>query len=180
MLIHWLVRWVLYSSDITQPHQFLCFLFVSFISNATSSQMLIGQPSCVIKPCVGEVQRRLEEDPQACFRHVGVFVHAARPEHQQTVQPGKTVDSWNSCWYRVCVSERPLVFTKRDWTPSHHHHTFSHTAVTINMLQIIDHLVDLYSSIIQTSFIPWPHLVVTILSPFGPLVFWPFSCWHLL
>lgn len=84
---------------------------------------------CPIQPCVGEVQGRLEEDPQACFWHVRVSVHAARPEHQQTVQPGKTPQAatlsspWN-CWEGA--SQRPLVFTKPDWTCSRHPHLLSH------------------------------------------------------
>lgn len=74
-------------------------------------------------------------------------------------QPGILRIPGNS-WDDVCVSERPLVFTERlTITP-----TSSHSEVTTNMLQIIDLLLDLYSSIIQTSFILWPHLVVMILS----------------
>lgn len=44
----------------------------------------------------GEVQGRPEEDPQACDRHGWVSVHAAQPEHQQTVQPSKTSSSSNT------------------------------------------------------------------------------------
>lgn len=53
----------------------------------------------------------------------------------------------------VFVSERPLVFTNMTELPFTITPTSSHTAVTINMLQVIDHLLNLYSSIIQTSFI---------------------------
>lgn len=42
--------------------------------------------SASLSPASGEVQDRPEEDPQACNKHVWVSVHAAQPEHQQTVQ----------------------------------------------------------------------------------------------
>lgn len=73
--------------------------------------------SRLVKRRVGEVQGRPEEDPQACDRHGWVSVHAAQPEHQQTVQPGKTSSACNPLTFPPrkllgvsLVSVRPLWF----------------------------------------------------------------------
>lgn len=56
---------------------FVCFVHFEHDLQSNGNQATL----CLIKPWLGEVQRRLEEAPQACFWHVGVSVHAARPEH---------------------------------------------------------------------------------------------------
>lgn len=56
-------------------------IYIVFILNYIGTLLL--QPT-------GEVQGWPEEDPQTCDRHGRVSVHAAQPEHQQTVQRRKT------------------------------------------------------------------------------------------
>lgn len=119
---------------------------------------------CLLKPRAGEVQRRLEEDPQACFWHVGVFVHAARPEHQQTVQPGKTVQSWNLLISPLCARAPPSSLNVTElWVTSSHCSNQQHAADYWPPLG----LIQLHHPNIL---ILWPHLAVTILSPFDPLL----------
>lgn len=66
------------------------------------------------------------------------------------------------------VSVHPLWFTElclKSVFPSPLHHT----TVTIHMLQIFSCIYAL-SSIIQTSIIPWPHLVVILTHPSHPSI----------
>lgn len=138
--------------------------------------------SRLVKRRVGEVQGRPEEDPQACDRHGWVSVHAAQPEHQQTVQPGKTSSACNPLTFPPrkllgvsLVSVRPLWFIETCLNSAFPSRPPSpHTAVTINMLQIIDHLMDLSTPLHH------PNIHYSVTSSGGdpyPSHPWPFDPW---
>lgn len=136
----------------------------------------------------GEVQGWPEEDPQTRDRHGRVSVHAAQPEHQQTVQRRKTPLPFKPLTFPPrkllgvsSVSVRPQWVTEmclNSVFPS----TPASITVIIHMLQIIDHLMDLFTKLYH----PNIHYSVTSSGsdpyPSHPFSFWPltFPYYHLL
>lgn len=100
----------------------------------------------------GEVQGWLEEDPQACDWHGWVSVHAAQPQHQQTVQQRKTPSPFNPLTFppqkllggRSVWAQTLCGSLKCAWS---HSITSKSATVTTHILQMFNHLMDLLTKL---------------------------------